>query len=256
MPRTVIVTGSSSGIGEAAAKRFHADGCNVVFNSRSRADLEKATQGLDDSRVLLVEADVSKDDEVERLIAETVERFGGIDVLCNNAGVGVMGTIGELSDADWEKVISINAGGVYRCTKAALPHLEKSAKANGHAAIVNTSSVSGLGGDWGAVGYNASKGAVSNMTRAMALDFGARGIRVNAVAPSLTDTEMTEKMMKNEALMTRFRNRIPMGRAAAPEDIASVIAFLASDDARFVSGVILPVDGGLSASNGQPDFSG
>ena len=256
MPRTVIVTGSSSGIGEATAKRFYDDGCNVVFNSRSKSDLEKVTEGLDESRHLIVEADVAKDGEVEDLVSQTVDRFGGIDVLCNNAGVGVMGSLGELSDDDWEKVITINAGGVYRCTKAALPHLKKSAEANGHAAIINTSSVSGLGGDWGAVGYNASKGAVSNMTRAMALDFARHNIRVNAVAPSLTDTEMTEKMMKNEDLMERFRNRIPMGRAAQPEEIASVIAFLASDDARFVSGVILPVDGGLSASNGQPDFSG
>ena len=256
MPRTVIVTGSSSGIGEATAKRFYDDGCNVVFNSRSKSDLEKVTEGMDESRHLIVEADVAKDGEVEDLVSQTVDRFGGIDVLCNNAGVGVMGTLSDLSDSEWEKVITINAGGVYRCTKAALPHLKKSAEANGHAAIINTSSVSGLGGDWGAVGYNASKGAVSNMTRAMALDFARHNIRVNAVAPSLTDTEMTEKMMKNEDLMERFRNRIPMGRAAQPEEIASVIAFLASDDARFVSGVILPVDGGLSASNGQPDFSG
>ena len=252
MPRTVIVTGSSSGIGEASARRFYDDGCNVVFNSRNRSDLEKITNGLDGDRILIVEGDVSVDAEVERLIGETVARFGGIDVLHNNAGVGVMGTLGELSDADWEKVISVNAGGVYRCSKAALPHLERSAEAHGHSCIVNTSSVSGLGGDWGAVGYNASKGAVSNMTRAMALDFAARGIRVNAVAPSLTETEMTEKLMANEEKMAKFRKRIPMGRAAQPEEIASVVAFLASNDARFVSGVILPVDGGLSASNGQP----
>jgi meso-butanediol dehydrogenase/(S,S)-butanediol dehydrogenase/diacetyl reductase len=118
--------------------------------------------------------------------------------------------------------------------------------------IVNVSSVSGTGGDWNLSFYNASKGAVSNLTRALALEMGGRGVRVNAVTPSLTATDVVAEITSNAELMEKFRDRIPMGRAAEPREVAAVVAFLASEDASFVNGVNLPVDGGLGASNGQP----
>ena len=133
--------------------------------------------------------------------------------------------------------------------REALPHLLKT-----RGSIVNVSSASGLGGDWGGSGYNAAKGAVSNLTRSLALEYAARGVRVNAVAPSLTTTDATAELLKSEAVMSTFRGRLPMGRPATPDEVAAVISFLASDDASFVNGVILPVDGGLAASNGQPNF--
>ncbi len=142
--------------------------------------------------------------------------------------------------------MDVNVGGYFRMAKAAMPELRKT-----RGCIVMTSSVSGLGGDWGMLAYDTSKGAVSNMVRAMAMDGGEDGVRVNAVNPSMTRTRMTEGFV-NDAVLARFKDRIPLGRVAEPEDIAAVIAFLASDDARFVTGVNLPVDGGLSASNGQP----
>ena len=120
--------------------------------------------------------------------------------------------------------------------------------------IVNLSSASGLGGDWGLSAYNAAKGAITNFTRALALEYGSRGVRVNAVAPSLTSTEATADLEKSEAVVAAFRDRLPIGRAATPDNIAGVIAFLASEDAVFINGAILPVDGGVSASNGQPNF--
>ncbi len=116
---------------------------------------------------------------------------------------------------------------------------------------VNTS---GLGGDWGLAAYNAAKGAVTNFTRSLALEYGSRGVRINAVAPSLTSTDATIELEKSEALMTAFRERLPIGRAATPDEVAGVIAFLASEDAVFINGVNLPVDGGVHASNGQPNF--
>ena len=147
------------------------------------------------------------------------------------------------------KMQDINVGGIFNTVTAALPHLKKS-KGN----IVNVSSVSGLGGDWGMFGYNTSKGGVSLMTKGMALDLAGEGVRVNAVAPSLTRTDMADGIMDDDGLLERFLQRIPMGRPGEPEDVADVIAFLASRDARFVTGVVLPVDGGVSASNGQPQL--
>ena len=181
------------------------------------------------------------------LIAAAVARVGRLDVLVNNAGLGAFGAFLDASVDTYRSVMATNVDGVVHCTRAALPHLLKS-RGN----VVNVSSVSGIGGDWGLAIYNASKGAVTNLTRALALEFGSRGVRVNAVNPSFTITEMTQGLSSNQAMLNKFMDRIPLGRAAEPADIADVIAFLASDDARFVTGVNLPVDGGLSASNGQP----
>ena len=247
--KTVIVTGSSSGIGEAIARRFAAEGANVVLNARSRDDLEKVAADFEDNRTLVVDGDVGKSEFASRLVEETVERFDGLDVLVNNAGVGAFGMLADASDEDIDKVIDINVKGVLYLCRAAIPHLAKS-----KGSIITTSSVSGLGGDWVLPIYNASKGAVTNLTRSLALQLGGQGIRVNAVCPSLTRSEMSSGIMDNDALMKAFLRRIPLGRPGEPEDVAGPVLFLASDDARFVTGVNLAVDGGVSASNGQPNF--
>jgi meso-butanediol dehydrogenase/(S,S)-butanediol dehydrogenase/diacetyl reductase len=146
-------------------------------------------------------------------------------------------------------VMGTDLDSVYFASREALPHLLPT-----KGSIVNLSSASGLGGDWGMSSYNAAKGTITNFTRALALEYGSRGVRVNAVAPSLTSSEATADLEKSEAVMTAFVSRLPIGRAAKPDEIAGVIAFLASEDAVFVNGVVLPVDGGISASNGQPNF--
>lgn len=245
--KVVIVTGAGSGIGAATARMFAAQGAAVTLVGRSRDKLDKTASGLDAERTLLCVADVSQQAEVDKVVADTLARFGKLDVLVNNAGVAVTGKITEASPDDWRKVMSTDVDGVFYACRAALPAL---IRARGN--IVNVSSVSGLGGDWGMGIYNAAKGAVTNFTRALALDHGADGVRVNAVCPTLTLTDMTEDMADDKALMAKFAERIPLGRAGEPDDIALAILFLASDDARFVTGVNLPVDGGLSASNGQP----
>ena len=247
--KTVIVTGSSSGIGKGIAQRFAEEGANVVLNSRSRDDLEKVAKDLDGDRTLIVEGDVGKREFATDIVAKTVDRFGSLDVLVNNAGVGAFGMLADASDEDIDKVIDINVKGVLYLCREAIPHLAKS-----KGSIVNTSSVSGTGGDWVLPIYNASKGAVTNLTRALALQLGKQGIRVNAVCPSLTRSEMSSGIMDNDSLMEAFMRRIPLGRPGEPEDVAGPVLFLASDDARFVTGVNLAVDGGLSASNGQPNF--
>ncbi|MBI6703979.1 SDR family NAD(P)-dependent oxidoreductase [Pseudomonas viridiflava] len=245
--KVVVVTGAGSGIGEATAKRFAREGASVVLVGRNEDKLKKVHAQLEGEGHLVRAADVADLSDVEALFKEVASHFGRLDVLVNNAGIVKSGKVTELEVQDWKELMSVDLDGVFYCTRSAMPALIVS-KGN----IVNVSSVSGMGGDWGMSFYNAAKGAITNFTRALALDHGADGVRVNAVCPSLTRSELTDDMMDNDALMAKFKERIALGRPAEPEDIGDVIAFLASDDARFVTGVNLPVDGGLSASNGQP----
>ncbi|WP_262927383.1 SDR family NAD(P)-dependent oxidoreductase [Phytohalomonas tamaricis] len=244
--QVVIVTGSGSGIGKATAKRFDSEGAHVVLVGRTQEKLEEVARELSD-RTFVRPTDVSNLEDVEALVKDVVEKFGRLDVLVNNAGTAASGKVTEASVEDWQKVMSIDLDGVFYCCRAAIPQLIKQ-----QGSIINVSSVSGLGGDWGMSFYNAAKGAVTNFTRALAMDHGTDGIRINAVCPTLTWSELTKDMADDESLMSAFKERIPIGRAAEPEEVGDVIAFLASHDARFVNGVNLPVDGGLSASNGQP----
>lgn len=245
--KTVIVTGAASGIGRAAARRFADEGANVVAVDLERAALEEASAELPRDRLLIQVGDTSNREAAEATIAAAVDRFGTVDVLINNAGIASQGDITQTSEEDFDRVLAVNVRGYFHMAKAAMPELVKA-----RGSIVMTSSVSGLGGDWAMFAYNTSKGAVTNMVRAMALDAAKDGVRVNAVNPSFTDTGMTKSMQDKPDLVAKFKERMPLGPMAQPEDIAAVMAFLASDDARMVTGVNLPVDGGLMASNGQP----
>lgn len=245
--KTVIVTGAGSGIGAATAARFGRDGARVVLAGRRADRLEAVATKIGAERALVCPTNVADQAACEALVAAAIARFGALDVLVNNAGTAAFGGFLDGALDDYRRTMATNVDGVVYMTRAALPHL-LARKGN----IVNVSSVSGIGGDWGLAFYNASKGALTNLTRSLALEFGGRGVRVNAVNPSLTMTDMSAGLTANPDLMKKFEDRIPMGRGAQPDEIADVIAFLASDDARFVNGVNLPVDGGVSASNGQP----
>lgn len=245
--RVVIVTGAGSGIGRGIAERFASEGARVVLAGRTRDRLEAVAATLEARRTLVQPCDVARPKDVQALVEAAVERFGGLDVMVNNAGVAPEGDVLELELDDWRAAIDVDLGGVFLGCRCALPELLKR-----RGCIVNVASVSGLGADWRLAAYNAAKGGVVNLTRALALDFGPRGVRVNAVCPSLTRTPMTEDMFRRPELIAAFMERLPLGRAAEPADVAGVVAFLASEDARFVNGVNLPVDGGLGASNGQP----
>jgi meso-butanediol dehydrogenase/(S,S)-butanediol dehydrogenase/diacetyl reductase len=244
----VIVTGAGSGIGEGVAERFFQEGASVVLAGRGRDKLQAVADRLGDpSRLLVQPCDVADWGQMQALVRAAVDRFGGLDVMVNNAGVAPEGDVLDVALDDWHQALQIDLTGVFHGCRAALPELIKRG-----GCIVNMASVSGLGADWALAAYNAAKGGVVNLTRSLAMDFGERGVRVNAVCPSLTRSNMTEDMLKDEALMARFMDRLPLKRPAEPADIAGVVAFLASDDARFVNGVNLPVDGGVTASNGQP----
>ncbi|EPS3429356.1 SDR family NAD(P)-dependent oxidoreductase [Vibrio alginolyticus] len=243
--KVALVTGSANGIGLAIAKRLYEEGANVALADWNEEQLANAVEGFDKQRVSAHSIDVSDPEKVAALISDVVTRFGKLDILVNNAGVHVPGSVIEGSVEDWKKISGVNIDGVVYCSKFALPELLKT-----KGCMVNTASVSGLGGDWGAAFYCASKGAVVNLTRAMALDHGADGVRINAVCPSLVKTNMTNGWPQD--IRDKFNERIALGRAAEPEEIASVVTFLASDDASFINGVNLPVDGGATASDGQP----
>lgn len=248
--QVVIVTGAGSGIGAATARRFWAEGATVILAGRRTEPLEHLAEEFGGERCLVQPCDVSISIDVRLLVGEVVARFKRINVLVNNAGVASAGGFLDLTAADWHQTIETNLDGVFNMTRTVLPYLLES-----RGSIVNVSSVGGLGGDAGLAAYNAAKGAVSNLTRSLALEFGGRGVRVNAVSPGVTFTDMNKPIFEQyPELLERLLARTPLARGAQPEEIASVIAFLASADASFVNGVNLPVDGGANASSGLAAF--
>lgn len=243
----VLVTGGGTGIGKAITTGFLDAGATVVITGRRLDRLTGALEGYPAERAVAIVADVSQGAGVRDLVAEVVKRFGRLDVVVSNAAAYESGPLTELADEAWEALRATNIDGFFHLAKATLPHLAAS-KGN----LVAVSSVSGDRGDWGQAAYNASKAAITNFVRSLALDWGASGVRLNAVAPAFTRTELTAGMGQDEASLAPFVNRIALGRPGLPADIAPAVLFLASDAAGYITGATLPVDGGTSASTGQP----
>jgi meso-butanediol dehydrogenase / (S,S)-butanediol dehydrogenase / diacetyl reductase len=240
-----VVTGAGSGIGRATAVRLAADGYRVVLAGRRELALQETARLIGASGALVAVCDVTDADSVGVMITAAVGTFGRVDVVVNNAGISRSAAFHQVTMAEWREVMAADVESVVLVTQAAMPHLLERG-----GSVVNVASVAGLGGDPGMAMYNAAKGAVVNLTRSLAVEFAAQGVRVNAVAPSLTLTDATADIPPAD--VAEFLRRIPMGRAAEPAEVADVIAFLAGPDARFITGVVLPVDGGLRASSGQP----
>jgi NAD(P)-dependent dehydrogenase (short-subunit alcohol dehydrogenase family) len=241
--KSVIVTGGASGIGKATANQFASDGASVVIadvNPEGQAVAQQIGQETQ-KEVSFVQADVSKAEDANRLIQEVLHRHGQLDILHNNAGILVVGDVTTIPEADWDRCIDINLKSVYLVSKYAIPAMQQT---NG-GVIINTASTAGISGGGGYSVYGASKAAIILLTQCMALDFAKHNIRVNAVCPGPTVTPMIlSSDADRQSTHERWAKELPIGRAGKPEDTANAVAYLASDDASFVTGSAFVVDGG------------
>ena len=245
--RGVLISGGSSGIGLAAARRFLGEGCRVFLCGLDPAEVDQAVSGLAScGPVSGISCDVSREPDVARLVASAEAALGRVDVLANNAGTSVRNAFLEIPPQEWDRIIAVNLRGMFLVAQAVGRRMAE----HGAGVIINMSSTNGIAGEEDYAHYNASKGGVLLLTKTMAVELGARGIRVNALCPGYISTPL------NAAISARLgegfeeayaRDRIPLGRAGTADEVAAAYAFLASDDASFIHGTGLVIDGGQLA---------
>lgn len=252
--KNVLVTGASSGIGQAIAIRLAAEGCNIAINYRSHPEaaedteemaLQKACGDIDNCGVksLLVQGDVSKEEDIINMVNAVVEKFGSLDILVNNAGIQTECPSHEIETADFDRVLTVNLRGAYLCARETIKHLLSQNRAG---TIINISSVHEIIPRPMYVSYSISKGGMENLTKTLALEYANRRIRVNAVAPGATVTPINEAWTDDPEKKAIVESHIPMDRAGTAEEMAAAVAFLASDEAAYITGQTLFVDGGLT----------
>jgi 3-oxoacyl-[acyl-carrier protein] reductase len=237
-----LVTGGSRGIGRAVAQRLAADGFTVAVNYRARGDAaDQAVASIVEAggTARAYEADVTDVQQADRLVAEVIDEYGGLDVLVNNAGVTRDGLLMKMTEEDWDAVLDTNLRSVFAVTRAAIRPMMRQRSGR----IVNMTSIAGLSGNAGQTNYAASKAGIVGFTMSLAKEVGSRGITVNAVAPGYIPTELTAALP--EALLEEARKRTPLARLGTVSDVAGAVSFLASDDASFITGQVLRVDGGM-----------
>lgn len=237
--KVVIVTGGGTGIGRAIAEAFLAEGARVVITGRRPEPLESLAK-QHDGRVLPVQADLTRAEDRERVVRETVARFGRLDVLVNNAGQFGAGPLEELGDEQAARLFEINVLAPYGLTRAAAKHLEAA-----RGSVVNISSIVATAVNPGLAVYSATKAALDHLTRTLAAELGPRGVRLNTVSPGLTKTDMSAPLEADPATLNAFLARTPLGRIGQPQDIAPVVTFLASTQAGWITGQTVAASGGL-----------
>lgn len=238
--KTALITGGANGIGKVTARKFLQEGAKVVISDFNAEAGEQTVSELREyGHISFTAADVSDTKQVEQMVADTMDTYGRIDVLINNAGITIDGLLTKMDEESWEKVISVNLTGVFKCTKAVAPAMLE----QGSGVILNASSVVGIHGNIGQTNYAATKAGVIGLTKSWAKEFGPKGIRVNAVAPGFIVTDMTAKVPQK--ILDMMESKTPLRKLGKPEDIASAYLFLASDEASYINGTILSVDGGL-----------
>ncbi|WP_445477307.1 3-oxoacyl-ACP reductase FabG [Lysinibacillus irui] len=235
--KVTIITGAANGIGYAAAERFIEEGAFVFIADYDEAGIHAAEQ-LGDNAVF-IQVDVANRESVQQLVAAVIKQAGRIDILVNNAGITRDAMLTKMTEDQFQQVIDVNLTGVFHCTQEVIPHMV----AAGGGKIINTSSVSGVYGNVGQTNYAATKAAIVGMTKTWAKELGRKGINVNAVAPGFTETDMVKKMPEN--IVAQMRSIVPLQRLGTPRDIANAYLFLASDEASYVHGHTLHVDGAI-----------
>lgn len=239
------MTGAGSGIGRAIALAFAREGARVALVGRRRHALEETAARC--AGAAIVPGDLRNPNDIERLVQQTVEEFGGLHVVVNNAGHLVAGTIDSQTEAEWDATFDVNVKAVWLLSRAALPHLRRA----GNGSIINVSSVVGIIAARNRLAYSASKGALTLLTKAMALDLGGEGIRVNCICPGIVETELVADFVRkapDPELARRSREALhAIPRFGQPDDIAGCAVFLASDEARWMTGAAIPIDGGYLA---------
>ena len=244
--KIAIVTGAGSGIGRACALALAHNGAKVALVGRRKTLLEQAAGEIGDS-ALVIAADISKRDELASVVEHTVARFGGLNVLLNNAGVLHIGTAEQITEEQWDETFNVNVRAVWLLSRSVLPEMRKA----GGGSIINVASVLGINGARNRASYAPSKGAVVLLTKCMAIDYGQEHIRVNAICPSFVETDLTAavisqapdpKLVRSERIAVH-----PIGRLGQPEDVAGLAVYLASNESSWVTGAVFPVDGGYLA---------
>lgn len=243
--KVAIITGAASGIGKATAKLFAKHGAKVVVadidkdgGSQTVTDIQKAS-----NEATYVQTDVTIKDDTEQMVQQTVKTYGKLDILFNNAGIAMRLAVAELSEENWHRCLDVNLTGVFLCAKAAIPAMRE----NGGGSIINMSSIYGIVGADVRAAYVASKGAVTNLTRGMALDYAEDNIRVNCICPGFVETPLVAGVVKTPSEYQKLADKHPMRRLGQPEEIAYGALYLASDESAFVTGIALPIDGGYTA---------
>ncbi|MEO1694445.1 MAG: glucose 1-dehydrogenase [Pseudomonadota bacterium] len=250
-----LITGSANGIGRAMAQRFVAEGALVWVSDRETSATEAAAEAINaelantsaDAPVpgtaVPVACDVTRSQDVTQVFRTIADTHGKLDIVINNAGLNVRGDFRHMSNQDWETIREVNLDGVVRLARDGFELL----RASEHASLINVASIMGHRGLRQLTGYSATKGAVSALTRGLAVEYAPFGIRVNAIAPGFVETALTDRVLRNPMISKALLDQTPLRRFGTPEDIASAAVFLASDDAQFITGAELAVDGGMSA---------
>lgn len=249
--KVALITGGASGMGASVARIVVREGGKVGICDLNEELGAQLVDELGPDKALFCKTDVGELDEMTAFVDGAVSHFGKVDAMFNNAGIGGMGSVVDLDEASFERVIRVDLFSVFFGCKAVLRHMIPAGKG----AILNNASISGMFGEYGMSSYAAAKGGVINLSRSIALDVARKGIRVNTLCPGTVDTPLFSGLKKAPSVFETFVGNVPMGRIGAPDEIGEVAAFLLSDKASYLTGAVIPVDGGITCKTGFPDLA-